>query len=1044
TLDAIQAQPMTENEDPLGYLIQLTAGVPKASAALERRINKEVPFMIDSEEFKSLREKFIDVAKALHESTTITEEEAQNLVDSITARSRDGHGRASTNDGGYLARFAGATLSFVSSATSIVMRRGGPGTTNNQSRFSRSSSFGRDDVEFLRALDSERYKSQPAYEDAVRVIKGAATVWVERQRQATSDDLFNSLKNHLEAFETQKLLVAYSEEEFLVFLVELRQLLTPQSSQSQGILIESVQPISSAVGRPKYLARGSIFSDTPPYIEYSMSLLQCKRDDMEKLEEDPSHVPSLAVRLPAINRSTPQNWKVLYVQLLDQGRRVLHIIESPEWVDIYLNESRDPQLRKSRKRFATRKDRALFFAADEQARLLVIVYVDQQRFFIQKYAIDEYFDSLQPRGPQIEFTHCYEDGLPVIQDVCFFNGGDGVCLLETSGKIRVFSLETKKFWPGAIQLSSAPAMMQSSPDGSALLLVERSRERDGWILRVYHQATFSQKPDGIAIELPVEFDEVTGSSFTVSSLGQKKHVFLIGHISSTSRLVSIALRISCSESHWHFRRKQTRSVNTQGLNTKHNSLVDCFSEVWERFPIVPAISRSPKPTGVRLSNIEVRVLPATAVQWDISDLQPCRAGEWFVELICLIPIHIAVARENRFLPYKDGISGEYIQEQLMRCEVADMIDVITLGPYEAILGSYMATRPIKVVSSMGVHSLERTAQEDMLLVLFNAAISNLIMFRNNFALNRNVANMFTSFQDSASLFNPENNPNLFKGLLTIIIKDVMDADRKEIVEESKFKQIVDEQQGKNFITVLHDNQLAVMPWDVIRSKEFFTRFSKLSKHLFKQKATHANAGEFLLTLKTLMAKITARDWGAIDQTLIRHRTSLLLSALEGALSLGYGDLGSFGEREELKNYDTQQILEAQDTDVAFYLGMDDNICRERLAVLLARLGPDPARSNLDEVVADLENLATQRIEHVKLWVESNFSLAISNSVVPHALPANFDVYSPRLTTQLSMIAERHTDAPTPAPSVHLGNVAMSSSVGCKRVTMEITYVKQQP
>lgn len=31
----------------------------------------------------------------------------------------------------------------------------------------------------------------------------------------------------------------------------------------------------------------------------------------------------------------------------------------------------------------------------------------------------------------------------------------------------------------------------------------------------------------------------------------------------------------------------------------------------------------------------------------------------------------------------------------------------------------------------------------MLLVLFNAAISNLIMFRNNFALNRNVANMFT-------------------------------------------------------------------------------------------------------------------------------------------------------------------------------------------------------------------------------------------------------------------------------------------------------------
>lgn len=34
--------------------------------------------------------------------------------------------------------------------------------------------------------------------------------------------------------------------------------------------------------------------------------------------------------------------------------------------------------------------------------------------------------------------------------------------------------------------------------------------------------------------------------------------------------------------------------------------------------------------------------------------------------------------------------------------------------------------------SVGVHSIERSAQEDMLLVLFNTAISNLVdLFRNN-------------------------------------------------------------------------------------------------------------------------------------------------------------------------------------------------------------------------------------------------------------------------------------------------------------------------
>lgn len=62
---------------------------------------------------------------------------------------------------------------------------------------------------------------------------------------------------------------------------------------------------------------------------------------------------------------------------------------------------------------------------------------------------------------------------------------------------------------------------------------------------------------------------------------------------------------------------------------------------------------------------------------------------------------------------------------------------------------------------IGVHSIERSAQEDALLVLFNAAVSNLvcpkladdplyapdlalqILFRNNFALSRDIAGLFT-------------------------------------------------------------------------------------------------------------------------------------------------------------------------------------------------------------------------------------------------------------------------------------------------------------
>lgn len=41
--------------------------------------------------------------------------------------------------------------------------------------------------------------------------------------------------------------------------------------------------------------------------------------------------------------------------------------------------------------------------------------------------------------------------------------------------------------------------------------------------------------------------------------------------------------------------------------------------------------------------------------------------------------------------------------------------------------------------SEGIHSIERSAQEDMLLVLLNVAVSNLVLFRNNFALSRDLA-----------------------------------------------------------------------------------------------------------------------------------------------------------------------------------------------------------------------------------------------------------------------------------------------------------------
>lgn len=80
--------------------------------------------------------------------------------------------------------------------------------------------------------------------------------------------------------------------------------------------------------------------------------------------------------------------------------------------------------------------------------------------------------------------------------------------------------------------------------------------------------------------------------------------------------------------------------------------------------------------------------------------------------------------------------------------------------------------------------------------------------------------------------------------------------------QAKFHQIVASEQAANFISVLHNSQLTVIPWSVIQSKEFYTLFTKLSKLLMSQETTHASAGEFLVTLKTLMAKMKVRPMGS--------------------------------------------------------------------------------------------------------------------------------------------------------------------------------------
>ncbi len=75
----------------------------------------------------------------------------------------------------------------------------------------------------------------------------------------------------------------------------------------------------------------------------------------------------------------------------------------------------------------------------------------------------------------------------------------------------------------------------------------------------------------------------------------------------------------------------------------------------------------------------------------------------------------------------------------------------------------------------------------------------------------------------------------------------------------EFQKIVQDEQDANFITRLHAGKVQIIPWPVIESRDFYRPFSAVKKELNQQSTSHNTAGEFLHTLKTLMAKLKVRS-----------------------------------------------------------------------------------------------------------------------------------------------------------------------------------------
>jgi hypothetical protein len=214
-------------------------------------------------------------------------------------------------------------------------------------------------------------------------------------------------------------------------------------------------------------------------------------------------------------------------------------------------------------------------------------------------------------------------------------------------------------------------------------------------------------------------------------------IFLLGLDIISGSVQSIAIKITQKRTELMFRENDNgNSSSNKTRHTLHNSLLDCHAEVWSRFPVVPAVKRrtltssnerqdksitfiaeshslpfesyfsdliqtfertTRKPTGGELRRIKVFAKEFSTFEDEVimnSDWEVSRylVGEWLVELLCLIPIQIAVCRENRFVPLADGVLSSNLERSLLGAEVSKIVDKLSFGWYESIFQSYLATK----------------------------------------------------------------------------------------------------------------------------------------------------------------------------------------------------------------------------------------------------------------------------------------------------------------------------------------------------------------
>ncbi|EFJ31667.1 hypothetical protein SELMODRAFT_408444 [Selaginella moellendorffii] len=280
-------------------------------------------------------------------------------------------------------------------------------------------------------------------------------------------------------------------------------------------------------------------------------------------------------------------------------------------------------------------------------------------------------------------------------------------------------------------------------------------------------------------------------------------------------------------------------------------------------------------------------------------------GDFLRRLSCLVPVQIARAENNSLRPL---INGMRMAADVNYADSISLAEIVRFGLYDAVIQSWNG--PVKVISSMGkqssgksyllnhlsgslldvaggrctdgvwmttctaedclyvildfegLGSFERSEQEDMLLSILNAAVSNITVFnKKDFHLDKETEALFDRFQAGVSLVKQDE--KLFKECMV----------------------------GKWRYALCHLSTVASS--------------TKASPRLLEElEPVHTNGKSFLRDLKLIIAQISSKDWSPIDSKRIAFKLTMLAKNLRSAVVQGCMEDG-----KPLVNFDTEEQID---------------------------------------------------------------------------------------------------------------------------------------